>query len=89
MSDSRWGTSPIIYSCEKNANAPTTSAAVPVSSVGSMTGAKAAEWLTEMSWATGPALSAFTYIAASMPQIPQYVYGIGECSQLLAGGADI
>ena len=40
------------------ARAATTSAEVPVSSVGCMTGAKPGEWLTGMSWATRPAVSA-------------------------------
>ena len=40
-------------------SAATTSASVPVSRVGWMTGAKFAEWLTGMSCATRPASSAF------------------------------
>ena len=40
------------------ASAATTSAWVPVSRVGWMTGAKLAEWLTGMSWEIRPAFSA-------------------------------
>ena len=41
-----------------HARAATTSASVPVSSVGWMTGANPAEWFTGTSWATRPARSA-------------------------------
>jgi hemoglobin-like flavoprotein len=65
------GVRPEAYYCASHASAATTIAWVPVSRVGWMTGANAAEWLTGMSWATRPALSAAAYMAGSVPPMPQ------------------
>ena len=54
-----------------HASEATTMAAVPVSSVGLMAGAKCGEWLAGMSWETVPAASAFAYNSGSIPPRPQ------------------